>query len=153
MWGVLAGQLLLSKRLPYDKIKILAGASLLLIIIGYALDPVTPIIKRICTSSFVIVSGGWCLFSLGLSYWVIDVLKINKWSKFFAIVGMNPLFIYLFAETGGTEWIQKIVRPFTMGFFNWLGYLNAQILTSLVVWGILWYICYWLYKKKIFIRI
>jgi len=153
MWGVLAGQLLLSKRLPYNKIKILAGVSLLLIIIGYALDPLTPIIKRICTSSFVIVSGGWCLFALGLSYWVIDVLKIHKWSKFFAIVGMNPLFIYLFAETGGTEWLHRIVKPFTMGFFNWLGDINAQLLTSLVVWGVLWYICYWLYQKKIFIRI
>jgi predicted acyltransferase len=153
VWGVLAGQLLLSKRLPYDKIKVLAIASLLLIIIGYALNPVTPIIKRICTSSFVIVSGGWCLFALGLSYWVIDVLKINKWSKFFAIVGMNPLFIYLFAETGGTQWLHKIIQPFIMGFFSWLGNIYALLLTSLVVWGVLWYICYWLYKKKIFIRI
>jgi predicted acyltransferase len=75
VWGVLAGQLLLSKRLPYNKIKVLAIASLLLIISGYALNPVTPIIKRICTSSFVIVSGGWSLFFLGFSYWVIDVYQ------------------------------------------------------------------------------
>ncbi|GEM_PF-1718536 len=37
------------------------------------LNPVTPIIKRICTSSFVIVSGCCCLIALGLSYWLVDV--------------------------------------------------------------------------------
>ena len=31
---------------------------------------IMPIIKRICTSSFVIVSGGWCLLALGFSYWL-----------------------------------------------------------------------------------
>ena len=61
IWGVLAGQLLLSKRKSYDKIKIMIVFGVVALIIGYALDPITPIIKRISTSSFVIVSGGWCL--------------------------------------------------------------------------------------------
>jgi len=143
----------MSKRSSGRKIGILAVAGLLGVIAGYALNPVTPIIKRICTSSFVIVSGGWCLLALCFSYWLIDVMKVQKWSKFFAIVGMNSLFIYLFAESGGSGWLSRLAKPFTMGFFGWTGDLGAKIITSLAVWGLSWSMCYWLYKKKIFIRI
>jgi predicted acyltransferase len=152
MWGVLAGQLLKSSRTPLQKIKILAGAGLIGIVVGYALNPWTPIIKRICTSSFVIVSGGWCLLALVFSYWLIDVKGMKKWTLFFNIVGMNSLFIYMFTNTGGAEWFSKIARPFTMGLFAWAGDLNGRIATSIVVWAMLWYLCYWFYKKKIFIK-
>jgi predicted acyltransferase len=153
MWGVLAGQLLMSKRSPGRKIKILFIAGLIGVVAGYALNPLTPIIKRICTSSFVIVSGGWCLLALGFSYWLIDVMKVQNWAKFFAIVGMNPLFIYLFTESGGARWLNGIAKPFTMGLFGWTGELGAKIITSLAVLGLLWLICYWLYKRRIFIKI
>ena len=153
MWGVLAGQVLKSSRTPLQKIRILVIAGAIGVVGGYALDPLTPIIKRICTSSFVIVSGGWCLLALALSYWLIDVLKLKKWSLFFCIVGMNPLFIYLFTMTGGAWWFNRIARPFTMGVFHWAGILQAEIITSLVVWGMLWLLCFWLYKRRIFIRL
>jgi len=153
IWGVLAGKLLMSSKEPYQKIKILVAAGVIGLIIGYGLDPITPIIKRISTSSFVIVSGGWCFLSLALSYWIIDILKIQKWSTMFAIVGMNPLFIYLFAESGGASWLYDIVKPFSTGLFSWMGEMQVNVLTSFIVWALLWYICYWLYKRKIFIKI
>jgi len=40
-----------------------------------------------------------------------------------------------------------------MGIFGWTGDLAAKIITGLVVLFLLWYICYWLYKKKIFSKI
>ncbi|MCB0284767.1 MAG: DUF5009 domain-containing protein [Calditrichaeota bacterium] len=153
IWGVLAGQLLMSKRDAMQKVKFLVIAGLVGVIIGYALDPITPIIKRISTTSFVIVSGGWSLLALAFSYWFIDIKNIKDWSKIFAIVGMNPLFIYLFAEAGGGDFLYTIVKPFSMGIFSWIGIINAQIITSLIVWFMLWYICYWLFKRKIFIKI
>jgi len=153
IWGVLAGRLLMSSKEPYQKIKILVVAGVIGLIVGYGLDPITPIIKRISTSSFVIVTGGWCFISLALSYWIIDVLKIQKWSTMFAIVGMNPLFIYLFSESGGASWLYNIVIPFSMGLFSWMGETEVKILTAFIVWPLLWYICYWLYKRKIFIKI
>ncbi len=153
MWGVLAGQVLKSCRAPLQKIRVLAVAGLIGVVAGYALDPVTPIIKRICTSSFVIVSGGWCLVALAFSYWLIDVKGFKRGVLFFNIVGMNSLFIYLFTNTGGSEWFNRIARPFTMGMFRWAGDLNAGIITSLIVWGMLWSLCFWLYKRRIFIKI
>ena len=153
MWGVLAGQVLRSQRSDSQKIKILLIAGLIGLAVGYAMNPITPIIKRICTSSFVIVTGGWCLVALAFSFWLVDVKHVHRVPKFFAIVGMNPLFIYLFNHTGGTRWLYQIVKPFTFGFLGWLGFMNVQIVTALILWFLLWYICYWLYRRRIFIKI
>ena len=153
MWGVLAGQLLKSSRAPLEKIRTLVIPGAIGVVVGFALNPWIPIIKRTCPSSFVIVSGGWCLLALALSYWLIDVKKLRKWTPFFNIVGMNPLFIYLFTNTGGAMWFHRIARPFTVGLFHWAGTLTADIVTSVVVWGMLWLLCFWLYKKRIFIRL
>jgi predicted acyltransferase len=154
MWGVLAGQLLKSRRPPGRKILTLVAAGGVGVALGYALNPLTPIIKRICTSSFVIASGGWCLLVLALAYGLVDVKKMNgAAAKFFAIVGMNCLTIYLFTETNGARWLRGIVKPFTTGLVGWTGDLSANIITSLGVWAILWAMCFWLYKRKIFIRI
>jgi predicted acyltransferase len=153
IWGVLAGQLLMSNRTDRQKLKILVVAGLIGVVAGYALDPVTPIIKRICTSSFILASGGWTILSLAFSYWLIDIMKQKKWSLFFAIVGMNPLFIYLFAHVGGAGFIEHVIHPFSFLVFGWTGEVTAELLTSMVVLFLLWYICDWLYKRKIFIRI
>lgn len=153
IWGVLAGILLKSKKSSAEKLKILLISGAALVIIGYVLNPVTPIIKRISTSSFVIVSGGWAILTLAFSYWLIDIKKSRKWVIFFSIVGMNSLFIYLFAHIGGGELIHSIIKPFSMAIFSPAGDSAAEIITYLFTWLGLWYLCYWLYKKRIFIKI
>ncbi len=153
IWGVMAGNLLISNKSSMKKFKWLALAGILGIIAGYALDPVTPIIKRIATSSFVIVSGGYSLLVLALSYWLIDIKKSRNWVIFFAVVGMNPLFIYLFAHVGGAGFNLHILKPFTHVLFGWAGTSAENILTATTVWASLWYITWWMYKRKIFIKI
>jgi predicted acyltransferase len=151
--GVLAAEMLKGGRTQKRKLVSLVGAGVAGVALGLALDPLTPIIRRLCTSSFVVLSGGLAFLSLALGYWLIDVMKFRKRSVFFVIVGMNPVFIYLFALSGGADWLTRIVAPFTMAFSGWMGEGPAQILTSLAVWGLLWALCYWLYRRKIFIRI
>lgn len=153
IWGVLAGQLLLSRVSARRKLAILFASGIAALAIGFGLDSVTPIIKRIATATFVLSSGGWCLIALAAAYWWVDVLKIRYGVTFFAIVGMNPLFIYLFAEVGGSGLLHRIVKPFSMAAFGWVGDLYAQMLTGCVVWALLWGICYWLYRHRIFVRI
>lgn len=153
IWGVLAGQLLMGNYSAKKKLTFLVGAGILGLIIGYGFSPFTPIIKRISTSTFVFVSGGWALIALAFCYWLIDVKKYQKGVLFFAIVGMNPLSIYLFAHVGGADLISKIFLPFSNALFGWTGELGKHIIVSTIVLFMLWYICYWMYKKKIFIRI
>lgn len=153
IWGVLAGQLLMSKKSNKQKMQILVIAGVIGLTIGFGLSGVTPIIKRIATSTFVFASGGWALLALTLSYWLIDIKKYQKGIWIFTIVGMNPLFIYLFAHVGGANLIKEIVKPLTNSLLGWAGELTSQIVLSTIVLYLLWYICYWMYKNKIFIRI
>ncbi len=153
IWGVMAGQLLMSKKTNKQKLLYLVIAGVAGLIIGYGLNPVTPIIKRIATTSFVFASGGWALLALATSYWLIDVMKIQKGVRFFAVVGMNPLFIYIFANVGGADLIANIISPFTTSLFAWTGELGINIITTSCVALGLWYICYWMYQRKIFIKI
>jgi len=153
IWGVLAGQLLMSQRNAVQKLRILIIVGVIGVLVGYGLNPITPIIKRISTSSFVIVSGGWTFLTLAFSYWLIDIKKRQKWSIFFRVVGLNPLFIYLFAHVGGAVFIEAIIHPFTFFLFGWMGTLAASVITSGIVLFLLWYICHWLNKNRIYIRI
>jgi len=153
IWGVLAGQWLLGGESPSKKLRMLLVAGGVLLAAGYALDPLTPIIKRIATSSFVLASGGWTVLALAFSYWLIDLKKKDRAVLFFAVVGMNPLFIYLFAHVGGGRLLERIFYPFTHAVFAWAGETVAAVATALAVWTALWGICWWLYKKKIFIRL
>lgn len=156
IWGVLCGKLLMSDKPVKRKIQTLLIASAAGLFIGYSLDllNITPIIKKIATSSFVFASGGWTILALCLCYWLIDVKKLFATGfNMFKIVGMNSIFIYLFFSLGGSELLGKIFLPFTRAFFSWNGSLTVEVITSLAVWSALWYICYWLYKNKLFIKI
>jgi predicted acyltransferase len=156
VWGVLCGKLLMSDKPAKKKIQILLIAAVSGLIIGYSLDllNITPIIKKIATSAFVFASGGWAILALAFSYWLIDVKKLfTKGSWFFIVVGMNSIFIYLFFSIGGAGFLSRIVDPFSKLLFSWGGELTVEIITSLGVWAAMWYLCYWLYKNKLFIKI
>ncbi|MDA3823812.1 MAG: DUF5009 domain-containing protein [Bacteroidales bacterium] len=153
IWGVLIGMLIISDRSKNQKVIIMLVVGVVGILIGYLLDPITPIIKRIATTSFVIVSGGWTVLAMAVSYWVIDVKGYRNWTKMFAIVGMNPLFIYLFAHVGGANLVYSVFKPFTYFLMSWTQEVYGQMLTSAVTWAFLWYLCFWMYKRKIFFKI
>ncbi|HVN57335.1 MAG TPA: DUF5009 domain-containing protein [Bacteroidales bacterium] len=156
VWGVMCGKLLMSDKKPGEKIKWLAAAGLAALVAGYALDllDITPIIKRIATVSFVFASGGWAILVLCFCYWLIDVKKLFvKGSVFFTIVGTNSIFIYLFFSVGGSRLLKEILEPFGRLFFSWGGEMTVNIMTSLMIWAVLWYFCYWLFKRKIFFKI
>lgn len=153
IWGVLAGYCIKSDRDPIDRVKILAGWGVALIVAGYALDPITPIVKRIATTSFTIVTGGWCLVVLAFFFWFIDMKGYRRWTYFGVVFGMNPLFIYLFSLLGGDAWLEEIVLPFTEGFLGWTGPMTVEIVTALVVLWIEWRLVKFLYERRIFIKI
>jgi predicted acyltransferase len=156
VWGVLCGKLLMSDKSHITKIKTLIIAGLTGLVIGYSLDllNITPIIKKIATSAFVFASGGWAILALCFCYWLIDVKKLFlRGSKMFIIVGMNSIFIYIFFELGSASLLNKIISPFSNLLFSWTGEQAVGIITSIGIWAALWYLCFWLYKNKIFIKI
>jgi hypothetical protein len=85
----------------------------------------------------------------------VDIKGSRKWTWFFAVVGMNPIFIYLFMNTAGHGWLVDFTGAFIADGLIRLGTSEtlAYFFNSMVVLGLAWGMCYWLYKKKIFIRI
>jgi hypothetical protein len=85
---------------------------------------------------------------------LIDVRKsFLKGSVFFVAVGSNSIFIYLFFSLSGAAFFARMVRPFSELFFSGAGELAVEIITSLGVWGMMWYMCYWLFMHKLFVKI
>ncbi|HRR26588.1 MAG TPA: DUF5009 domain-containing protein [Acidobacteriota bacterium] len=153
IWGVLAGQVLRNRHEAMTKVKKLLLPGLILIVAGYAMDPITPIIKRIATSSFTVVTGGWCLVVLAAMYWLVDMKGYRRWCWFGVIVGMNSIFIYLFNNTVGPQWMNGFLRIFTEGFLGGLGPATVDLTNAAVSLAVSWYLCYWLYKHKILFKI
>ncbi|WP_172954123.1 acyltransferase family protein [Pedobacter ginsengisoli] len=158
IWGVLAGKLLISSRSASYKIKMLIGFGLLALIIGFGLDAlqITPIIKRISTSSFVFASGGWVLIMLAVVYWLIDVKKCVKYVWICSVMGMNAIFIYIFFETIGVQWLNGVIGIFTGDALITLFGLQSNVsavVTALSTLLVEWALCYWLFKRNIFFKL
>jgi len=157
IWGMVAGRWLVSDRTPAQKVRLLLAAGCLGLVLGYGLDwaSITPIIKRISTGSFVLASAGWVLLILACLYWIIDIRKYQKYAWVATVVGMNALFIYLFFETVGAQWVNPATGIFIRGFSGLLHMppKGQAVLNALMVWFLEWGLCYWLFRKKIFIKL
>jgi predicted acyltransferase len=152
--GALAGKLLLTGT---KKMQSLLAWGLACLIIGYGLDlaGITPIIKRIATSSFVIASLGWCLLFLAASYWWIDIQSHRKRLLFFTVVGMNSIFIYVFFEIVGGRWFNGYISAIANGITGWFTHSQTiqNIIAAICIFTLEWLLCYFLYKKRIFFKL
>ncbi|MDE3183869.1 MAG: DUF5009 domain-containing protein [Bacteroidota bacterium] len=157
IWGAVAGKWLLT--LPGNKSKLTRIFTLaaITLILGFGLDwaGITPIIKRIATTSFTLASGGLCLLGLGFLFWWIDLLNHKKFLKFFLIVGMNSIFIYVFFEIVVSRWLGDYLGVIVHGVISPIGVSQnfINIAASLVIFAVEWGLCYWLYRKKIFFKL
>ncbi len=125
-----------------------------------------PINKPLWTSSYVLYAAGWASAVLGLLVWIIDIRKYTRWTPFFVVFGMNPLFIFALSGLWAIT-ISRIIRfPGPDGemtnAYSWLynhvfvpvaGELNGSLLFALTHIAFFWLIGYVLYKKKIFIKV
>jgi len=153
--GALTGKLLISNA--KNKLRPMLIWALICLVAGYGLnyEHITPIIKRIATSSFTLASLGWCLSGLAFCYWWIDLLDHRKYLRFWTIVGMNSLFIYLFFEIVGSRWFNGYITAIAKGL---MGFINtpemlSNIIASLCIFALEWGLCYFLYRKKIFFKL
>jgi predicted acyltransferase len=152
--GVIGGRWFFENapKIPLRKFAIAAvalmAAGLLLHFTG-----ICPIVKRIWTPAWTLWSGGVCFAFLAAFSWVIDVKGYRKIAFPLVVVGMNSIAAYMMAHIC-EEFIQSSFRiNLGMGFLSMFGTslepFFLGVLTMLAYWAIL----YWMYKKKVFIRI
>jgi len=166
--GLMAGELLRSERTPRQKLVTLLVAGSILLSAGMIAGwTVCPVVKRIWTPAWTLFSGGWAVWLLAAFYAVIDVAGWRRWAWPLVVVGMNSILFYLMAQLmhGWTWGMIKIHfgplmkwGPVDRGL-DWLfgpqGFnpVYLPIVESLAVLLAFWLICWWLYQKRLFVRI
>jgi predicted acyltransferase len=150
LMGGLAGLVLRSGKIaPYRKTLILAASGVGLTTLGYVLGGFYPIIKKAWTSTFDIYAAGLSFILLALFYLVIDVWGLQKWSFFFRVIGMNSITIYL-----GTRMIDfDHTSQFWFGGLARLSRTAGILVIEAGAIAVEWLVLYFLYKKKVFLRV
>jgi predicted acyltransferase len=149
--GVFSGLLLSNTRVS-DRKKVLyllvSGAAG--VILGFLWGLQFPVIKKIWTSSYVLVAGGYSCIFMALFYQVIDVWQIRRWTTPFVWIGMNPITIYLAVNVVDFRALaERIAGGPVKAFFGIYGEL---LITSLVL-GMVFLLVRFLYQRKIFLRL
>jgi len=153
--GLFAGRLLCDERKgATDKVRILMLSGLVLIALGNLWGIQFPVIKRIWTSSFVLVAGGWSAWLLAGFYFIIDVRGWKTWAQPFVWIGMNALAIYVVTRLVD---FNKLSAHFfggeiAAGLDSIRPGLGALVLavTGIVLCVLL---CRFLYVRKVFLRL
>ena len=145
--GLLIGELLMSRRPATAKIRIIGAIGLSAIALGWAMDPVAPVIMKLWTTSYGVLSAGWACLMFLVFYWIVDARGYRKWAFPFVVIGMNAVAVYM---AGTLVPLKKIVGIFTAGFAVSLGPFGA-LFQAIAVLVVEWLILYWMYRRKIFL--
>ncbi len=148
--GSMAGFLLRSGRFtPYRNAIFLAASGGILIAAARFLSPVYPFIKAAWTSTFDLLTAVISLVLLALFYLLVDVWKGEKWSFFLRVIGMNSITIYLAVRMINF----RNTSDFLVGGLKRLFGDFSPVILSMGLLTLEWMLLYFLYQKKIFLRV
>jgi len=134
-----------------------------LLITGYCWDLVFPINKKIWTSSYTIYTSGLAIFAIATMIYAIEFKGVKgALSRFFDVFGKNALFVFALSAflpkglsliklgngVNPWNWLYKKVLVHTPGSPE-LG----SLLYALCVITFMWAICYWMDRKKIYVKV
>ena len=155
--GVFAG-LLLRNQSVQDKQKVLwlIGCGIAAAALGWLWDIQFPVIKKIWTSSYVLVAGGYSAILLGVFYFIVEIWKARAWCQPFVWMGMNSITIYVASNILGSF---RRVAPRLVGG-DVKTYLDQHVargcgdmVISIVGLLLAFWLVHFLYKRKIFLRL
>jgi predicted acyltransferase len=137
------------------KLRILLGAGLLGILAGSALDwlGICPVVKRIWTPSWVLFSGGWCLFMLAGFYAILDCVGTRAWAYPLIVIGANSIAAYLIAHLWANFIHDALLTHLGTEPFHRAGPAFDELLVGASVLSIDWLVLWWMYRRKLLLRI
>ena len=148
--GTFAGYILKEKEwTPERKLVWLVIIGILMVIVGWTWGFWHPVIKKLWTSSMVLVSSGYCFLLMALFYYVIDYKGWRKHTEWLKVYGMNSIVAYMLAMCVN---FSCIGHSLFHGLEQYMGVYYQVLITAsnaLIVYFILW----WMYKKQIFLRV
>lgn len=152
IFGVMAGQAILHAKSPGRVALRLALVGLLGIVVGFALGPVMPLVKRIWTPSFAVYSAGWTTLFLAGFYWAIDVMGSKWWTYPLVVVGTNSIAAYVIGQLFG-NWFRSLVGVWVNLLTPAIGSIGIAILHRVLFAVAAWLVLWWLYRRRIFFKL
>jgi predicted acyltransferase len=145
----------MTTRSTLDKLKGLVAAGVALTLAGLVLQwlHICPIVKRIWTSSYTLYSGGVVVLMLAVFYALIEVQGWKRWSFPLLVIGANSIAIYVIAHTMEEFIASALGRHLGAAPFAVLGPPFEPVMRGAAVLLVFWLILYWMYRRKIFLKI
>jgi len=153
--GIFAGLLLRNREVPDGKkVKLLFAFGIAGVVVGLLWGLQFPIIKKIWSSSFVLVAGGFSAMLLGLFYYIVDMRKYQRWAAPFLWIGSNAITIYMIAHVVELEKLAtRIVGGEIQSSLESVHPGLGELLITTVVLGAAILFCRFLYNRKIFLKV
>ena len=153
--GLLAGGTLKRDGPGWTKVLWLCLAGAIGLAAGWGLGElgICPVVKRIWTPSWVLYSGGWCFLFLAGFYAVLDLMGIRFWAFPLRVIGMNSIAAYCMAGLWEGFIAKNLTTHLGEKTFNAVGTPYEPLLHGAAVLLVLWLILYWMYRRKLFLRI
>jgi predicted acyltransferase len=153
--GLITGGVLRSDRKGAGKLAWLIGVGLLGLLAGEALGAagICPVVKRIWTPSWVLFSGGWCLLILAVIYTLTDLAGWRGWAFPLIVIGMNSIAAYCLSALIERFIAESLQTHLGREIFKGLGSGYEPLLLGAAVLAVLWLILFWMYRRRIFLRI
>lgn len=149
--GVFAGLLLQNSAVPdRKKVGSLLAGGLACLAVGWLWHLNFPVIKKIWTSSFVLVAGGYSCLLLAAFYQVIDVWKWQKWAMPFVWIGANAITIYFGGRFLDFEGLAQLLVG---GEINHVFGRYGELVLALTTLALGFWFLRFLYQRKIFLRL
>ena len=118
--------------------------------LGWTWNLQFPVIKKIWTSSFVLVTAGYSCLFLAAFHLVIEVFGWRRWALPFVWIGMNPITIYMVANLVP---IRQIAQRLVGGELNKYFYAYGDLVVAVVGLLLMFGLAGLLYQKKVFLRL
>ncbi len=151
MLGNFAGEFIKASKMSGNrKALYMVAAAVVLTTAGLIWSIWLPVNKKLWSSSFTLVAGGYSTAMLALFYWIIDVKGLRKWAFPLKVVGMNSIAVFMLPKIFDLE--------YTAGFFcGWVMRIVGEGWDQVVLWTayllLNWLILYLMYRKEVFVKV
>jgi predicted acyltransferase len=139
-------------RIPIKRF-VIAGVLLVAAGLLFHFTGVCPIVKRVWTPSWTLFSGGICFLFLAAFSWLIDVKGYRRWAFPLVVVGINSIAAYLLVHLWQDFIVDNLHIHLGHNIFRVFGTGLEPLMLGITVMLIYWAILYWMYRRKIFLRI
>lgn len=155
VFGLLAGGLLKGPQPNEVKVKLLLMSGLAGLVFGWLLGwlGICPVVKRIWTPSWAIYAAGWTCLLLAFFYWSLDVCGWRSWAFPLGVVGMNSITMYCMANLTRGFFTDALRTHLGQNAFAILGPPFEGMVRSVVLLLVWWLVLFWMYRRRIFLRI